>query len=214
MSVSHPLLIVFISRSGSKSNTPEGTLDKTDLSDKQSAKHKTRTGNTPDSTLNSPSKDNLHSDVPKDLLQAQTGAGDKLLPLSTTNSPKLGVKMLGSHHIAKNGSNVAVVQPRPGEKMDKVEKMETTFDSEGRTETINKMAELDLNKHDQSKVETTFLTPEKEEKETFLDDAGETIDIKPMPPIMRALPYGYFRGYTGYGGMNQNRNFHIPGESQ
>ncbi|GFO49079.1 neuron navigator 2 [Plakobranchus ocellatus] len=123
---------------------------------------------------------------------------DKLMSSTTsTISPKLGVKMLGPH-IPKNASNVAVVQPRPGEKM------ETTFDAEVRTETIQ-----ELGKTSSSGKETTFLTPEKEEKTTFLDDAGEAMDIKPMPPIMRALPYGYFRGYSGYGGFS-NRNFHIP----
>jgi neuron navigator 2 len=34
-----------------------------------------------------------------------------------------------------------------------------------------------------------------------------------MPPIMRALPYGYFRGYSGYSGLAHTRNFHIPGIS-
>ncbi|RUS80733.1 hypothetical protein EGW08_011497, partial [Elysia chlorotica] len=130
-------------------------------------------------------------------------ASDKFLSSSssTTISPKLGVKMLGPH-IPKNASNVAVVQPRPGEKM------ETTFDAEVRTETIQEMGKTASS----TGKETTFLTPEKEEKTTFLDDAGEAMDIKPMQPIMRALPYGYFRGYTGYGGFS-NRNFHIPGIS-
>ncbi|XP_048240091.1 neuron navigator 2-like isoform X15 [Haliotis rufescens] len=112
---------------------------------------------------------------------------------ATTNSPKLGVKMLNSH-LGKPANNIAVVQPRHGEKV------ETTFDTEVRTETINKNS---LGK------ETTFS----EKETTFVDDAGETMDIKPMPPIMRALPYGYFRGYSGYSGLSSSRNFHIPGIS-
>ncbi|CAG5133890.1 unnamed protein product, partial [Candidula unifasciata] len=128
---------------------------------------------------------------------------EKSLTPSNTSSPKLGVKMLGTH-ISKTASNVAVVQPRSGEKM------ETTFDAEVRTETVHKHSpDLDMSKTALGK-ETTFLTPDKDEKTTFMDDAGETMDIKPMPPIMRALPYGYFRGYSGYGGFS-NRNFHIPG---
>ncbi|CAL1533637.1 unnamed protein product, partial [Lymnaea stagnalis] len=134
-----------------------------------------------------------------------SAAMDKPLTPANSSSPKLGVKMLGPH-ITKNASNVAVVQPRPGEKM------ETTFDAEVRTETINKLnSESDINKSLLGR-ETTFLTPEKDERTLFVDDSGEAMDIKPMPPIMRALPYGYFRGYTGYGGFN-NRNFHIPGIS-
>ncbi|XP_071112875.1 neuron navigator 2-like isoform X10 [Haliotis cracherodii] len=112
---------------------------------------------------------------------------------ATTNSPKLGVKMLNSH-LGKPANNIAIVQPRHGEKV------ETTFDTEVRTETINKNS---LGK------ETTFS----EKETTFVDDAGETMDIKPMPPIMRALPYGYFRGYSGYSGLSSSRNFHIPGIS-
>lgn len=101
--------------------------------------------------------------------------------------------MLNSH-LGKPANNIAVVQPRHGEKV------ETTFDTEVRTETINKNS---LGK------ETTFS----EKETTFVDDAGETMDIKPMPPIMRALPYGYFRGYSGYSGLSSSRNFHIPGIS-
>ena len=112
---------------------------------------------------------------------------------TTTNSPKLGVKMLNSH-MGKPANNVAIVQPRHGEKI------ETTFDTEVRTET----------KQPSSK-ETTFTG--NDEKTTFVDDSGEAMDIKPMPPIMRALPYGYFRGYTGYSGLSGSRNFHIPGIS-
>ncbi|XP_076466294.1 neuron navigator 2-like isoform X3 [Babylonia areolata] len=112
---------------------------------------------------------------------------------ATTNSPKLGVKMLNSH-LGKPANNVAIVQPRHGEKI------ETTFDSEVRTEM-----------KPSSGKETTFTSSE--EKTTFVDDAGEAMDIKPMPPIMRALPYGYFRGYTGYSGLSSSRNFHIPGIS-
>lgn len=89
--------------------------------------------------------------------------------------------------------------------------METTFDAEVRTETIHKL-NSDTEKTLSAK-ETTFLTPDKDEKTLFVDDSGEAMDIKPMPPIMRALPYGYFRGYTGYGGFN-NRNFHIPGKKK
>ena len=176
-----------------KSSTPEKILDQ----------HKSR----------SSSKDNLLGDnLDQDSPGKLHSSIEKSMNISSTNSPKLGVKMLGTH-ISKNASNVAVVQPRPGEKIDKTEKLEkkeTTFDSEIRTETTEKMSsEMDQNNTHSGK-ETTFLTPDKEDKATFLDDAGEAMDIKPMPPIMRALPYGYFRGYTGYGGFS-NRNFHIPG---
>lgn len=112
---------------------------------------------------------------------------------TTTNSPKLGVKMLNTH-LGKPANNVAIVQPRHGEKI------ETTFDTEVRTETKQP-----------SGKETTFTGSE--EKTTFVDDSGEAMDIKPMQPIMRALPYGYFRGYTGYSGLSNSRNFHIPGIS-
>uniref|UniRef100_A0A0L8IBV4 Uncharacterized protein n=1 Tax=Octopus bimaculoides TaxID=37653 RepID=A0A0L8IBV4_OCTBM len=117
-------------------------------------------------------------------------AAEKPTP-SSTNSPRLGVKILSSQ-LAKPANNVAIVQPRHGEKI------ETTFDTEVRTETVSK-----------SGKETLIL--EKDNKETtFIDDAGETMDIKPMPPIMRAMPYGYFRGYVG---TSSNKNFHIPGIS-
>lgn len=116
------------------------------------------------------------------------------------------MKMLGSH-LSKNQCNIAVVQPCSGEKV------ETTFDAEVRTETVQKLSpESSIARASQGK-ETTFLTPEADEKATFVDDTGETMDIKPMPPIMRALPYGYFRGYSGYGGLNE-RNFHIPGNKK
>ncbi|KAK6169208.1 hypothetical protein SNE40_020304, partial [Patella caerulea] len=118
----------------------------------------------------------------------ESSAYDRLYS-SSSNSPRLGVKMLG-----KPANNVAIVQPRHGEKI------ETTFDREVRTETVNKPS---------SGKETTFS----EKSTTFVDDCGETMDIKPMPPIMRALPYGYFRGYTGYTGLSSSRNFHIPGIS-
>ncbi|XP_012946444.2 neuron navigator 2 [Aplysia californica] len=201
--------------SKSGSNTPDRTLDSpgTGSSSREGAMKKCAT---PEKELESPrskssSKENLLGDGSEsDSLgrvsnKELPGSGvEKSLTPSNTSSPKLGVKMLGSH-IAKNASNVAVVQPRPGEKM------ETTFDAEVRTETIHKMSS-EQEKAQTGGKETTFLTPEKEEKTTFLDDQGETMDIKPMPPIMRALPYGYFRGYSGYGGFN-NRNFHIPGIS-
>ncbi|GAB1606892.1 hypothetical protein Ahia01_000971900, partial [Argonauta hians] len=117
-------------------------------------------------------------------------AAEKPTP-SSTNSPRLGVKILSSQ-LTKPANNVAIVQPRHGEKI------ETTFDTEVRTEMVTK-----------SGKETMIL--EKDNKETtFIDDAGETMDIKPMPPIMRAMPYGYFRGYVG---SSSNRNFHIPGIS-
>lgn len=161
---------------------------------------------TSDNTTSASMVDHVDTEAGRKLIMkdAPTASLEKSLTPSSTNSPKLGVKMLGAH-ISKTASNVAVVQPRSGEKM------ETTFDAEVRTETIHKHSpDSDLNKPGLGK-ETTFLTPEKDEKTTFMDDAGETMDIKPMPPIMRALPYGYFRGYSGYGGFN-NRNFHIPGK--
>lgn len=112
---------------------------------------------------------------------------------TTTSSPKLGVKMLNSH-LGKPANNVAIVQPRHGEKI------ETTFDAEVRSES-----------KPSSVKETAFSSHD--EKTTFVDDAGEAMDIKPMPPIMRALPYGYFRGYSGYSAFSGSRNFHIPGIS-
>ncbi|KAJ8315776.1 hypothetical protein KUTeg_007926 [Tegillarca granosa] len=112
---------------------------------------------------------------------------------SVTNSPRLAVK-LGSQ-INKPANNVAIVQPRHGEKM------ETTFDTEIRTETINK-----INEDQKNPKQTTFS----EKETTFVDDSGETMDIKPMPPILRAMPYsgtGYLRGY----GTPVGKIFHNPG---
>lgn len=199
-----------------KSETPERTLD-----GKETLKLATTKTSTPDKELEGGEEihgkentlshatehtdmDSTQSECKPSLKDTASLAVEKALTSSNTNSPKLGVKMLGSH-ISKTASNVAVVQPRSGEKM------ETTFDAEVRTETIHKLSpDSDTNKPAPGK-ETTFLTPDKDEKTTFLDDAGEAMDIKPMPPIMRALPYGYFRGYSGYGGFS-NRTFHIPGK--
>lgn len=124
-----------------------------------------------------------------------------LFKLNMAQIPEGPAERSPAYSNMKTASNVAVVQPRSGEKM------ETTFDTEVRTETVHKLSP----DSGQSK-ETTFMTPDQEEKATFVDDAGEAMDIKPMPPIMRALPYGYFRGSSGYSGFN-NQNFHIPGKN-
>lgn len=113
----------------------------------------------------------------------ELSGSEKLL----TNSPRLGTRILSSQLI-KPGPNVAIVQPRSGEKV------ETTFDSEVKTEKVR------------SAKETTFS----EKFTTFVDDAGQPIDIKPMPPIMRAMPYGYFRGFSG---TVPPKSFHLPGIS-
>ncbi|XP_064600573.1 neuron navigator 2-like isoform X4 [Liolophura sinensis] len=124
---------------------------------------------------------------------------------SVSNSPKLGVKSLLSQspsakihvphvsHVSHPQPSTVTqpTHPRP------TEKMETTFDTEVRTETISNVPK-----------ETTFSD---KQETTFTDDSGETLDIKPMQPIMRALPYGYFRGLTSAAGAN--KNFHIPGIS-
>ncbi|XP_067676598.1 neuron navigator 2-like isoform X16 [Haliotis asinina] len=150
---------------------------------------------TPDQVLSdsTPSSQSGHSSCDSIVMKSPASELLAAHDRATTNSPKLGVKMLNSH-LGKPANNIAIVQPRHGEKV------ETTFDTEVRTETINK--------HSLGK-ETTFS----EKETTFVDDAGETMDIKPMPPIMRALPYGYFRGYSGYSGLSSSRNFHIPGIS-
>lgn len=57
----------------------------------------------------------------------------------------------------------------------KSKKMETTFDSDIRTETKDPKRQV-------SQKETTFG-----------DDVEEVIDIKPMQPIMRSMPYSYLR---------------------
>lgn len=130
-------------------------------------------------------------------------SGSEKSSTSATNSPRLGMKVLHSQH-QRPANNVAIVQPRPGEKM------ETTFDTEIRTSTVTK--DSDTSKINPLK-ETTFS--EKSEKDpTFVDDSVEAMDIKPMQPIMRAMPYGssgYLRGYGAPGSPASGKIFHNPG---
>ncbi|KAL3881382.1 hypothetical protein ACJMK2_027830 [Sinanodonta woodiana] len=112
---------------------------------------------------------------------AKTGTEEKLEP-AEVSSPRLGVKALVPQ-IGRPANNVAIVQPRHGEKI------ETTFDTEVRTEMINKG---NVSKDGKQGKETTFS----EKKATFVDDSGETMDIQPMAPIMRATPYGYYRSIS------------------
>ena len=116
---------------------------------------------------------------------------------SNTSSPSLNVK--GIHpNLQKPANNVAIVQPRHGEKV------ETTFDTEVRTEKVNK----DGSDSGKTGKETTFT----EKGTTFVDDSGEKMDIKPMAPIMRAMPYGSSGLLRGYGSPgNKILNYHNPG---
>ena len=107
-----------------------------------------------------------------------------ILNTSAQNSPRLGVKVLGTQ-MNRQASNVAIVQPRHGEKK------ETTFDTEVHTDIINK--EEDLKSENNAKETTTV--PDKNTK--FVADSGETLDIQPMQPLNRSLHYGgYMRGYA------------------
>ncbi|XP_021350248.1 neuron navigator 2-like isoform X3 [Mizuhopecten yessoensis] len=129
-------------------------------------------------------------------------SGSEKSSSSATNSPRLGMKVIHSQ-LQRPANNVAIVQPRHGEKI------ETTFDTEIRTETVNKDSDTSKN----NLRETTFS--EKSEKDpTFVDDSGEAMDIKPMQPIMRAMPYGssgYLRGYGTPGSPASGKIFHNPG---
>ncbi|XP_071136220.1 neuron navigator 2-like isoform X8 [Mytilus edulis] len=154
-------------------------------------------GHKSDSTSSSsshsgPSGNNSNSST-ESVIYRPSDSGSDVGSISATNSPRLGLKVLQPQQpINKSANNVAIVQPRHGEKV------ETTFDSEVRTKTVNKDKE-------KSSKETTFS----EKDTTFVDDSGEAMDIKPMQPILRAMPYGtgYLRGYTTPPG----KIFHNPG---
>ena len=105
---------------------------------------------------------------------------------SAANSPRLGIKVLGTQ-MNRQASNVAIVQPHHGEKK---EKKETTFDSEVHTDIINKEEKL--------KSDNVSKSPKETDKNTkFVADSGETLDIQPMQPLNRSLHYGgYMRGYA------------------
>ncbi|CAC5357108.1 unnamed protein product [Mytilus coruscus] len=154
-------------------------------------------GHKSDSTSSSsshsgPSGNNSNSST-ESVIYRPSDSGSDVGSISATSSPRLGLKVLQPQQpINKSANNVAIVQPRHGEKV------ETTFDSEVRTKTVNKDKE-------KSSKETTFS----EKETTFVDDSGEAMDIKPMQPILRAMPYGtgYLRGYTTPPG----KIFHNPG---
>ena len=154
-------------------------------------------GHKSDSTSSSsshsgPSGNNSNSST-ESVIYRPSDSGSDVGSISATNSPRLGLKVLQPQQpINKSANNVAIVQPRHGEKV------ETTFDSEVRTKTVNKQ-------NDKSSKETTFS----EKETTFVDDSDEAMDIKPMQPILRSMPYGtgYLRGYSNPGG----KIFHNPG---
>ena len=107
-----------------------------------------------------------------------------ILNTSAANSPRLGVKVLGTQ-MNRQASNVAIVQPHHGEKK------ETTFDTEVHTDIINKEEKL---KNDNNAKETSSVS---DKNTKFVADSGETLDIQPMQPINRSLHYGgYMRGYA------------------
>ena len=107
-----------------------------------------------------------------------------ILSSSAANSPRLGIKVLGTQ-MNRQASNVAIVQPH-----EKKEKKETTFDSEVHTDIINEKEKLKSDNVTKSAKETDKNTK-------FVADSGETLDIQPMQPLNRSLHYGgYMRGYA------------------
>ncbi|XP_048766551.1 neuron navigator 3-like isoform X3 [Ostrea edulis] len=123
---------------------------------------------------------------------------------SATSSPHLGLKVLHSQ-LNKTANNVAIVQPRHGEKV------ETTFDTEVRTEKVSKG---DSNFKDTSTTSNAKETTFSEKTTTFVDDEGEKLDIKPMAPITRAMSYGssgLLHGYRSPGNKLPVLNYHNPG---
>ena len=132
-----------------------------------------------------------------------------ILTSSAVNSPRLGVKVLGSQ-TNRPANNVAIVQPHHGEKK------ETTFDAEIRTDVINKGDKSSPKKDLKNPKETTFS----EKKTTFVADSGETLDIQPMQPINRSMHYaqGFMRGYASPGkplpiSVSQNQCYTMTGIS-
>lgn len=144
------------------------------------------------SSQSGPSGNNSNSST-ESVIYRPSDSGSDAGSISATSSPRLGFKSLQPQQpINKSANNVAIVQPRHGEKV------ETTFDAEVRTKTVNKEKE-------KNSKETTFS----EKDTTFVDDSGEAMDIKPMQPLLRAMPYstGYLRTYASPGG----KIFHNPG---
>ncbi|XP_069128719.1 neuron navigator 2-like isoform X7 [Argopecten irradians] len=174
------------SQSGSGHSTPVSGTDSTPSSQSGS----NTTGSSSESVICNKS------------LNVDDFSGSDKSSTSATSSPRLGMKVIHSQ-LQRPANNVAIVQPRHGEKI------ETTFDTEIRTETVNKDSDTSKN----NLRETTFS--EKSEKDpTFVDDSGEAMDIKPMQPIMRAMPYGssgYLRGYGSPGSPASGKIFHNPG---
>ncbi|XP_062586338.1 neuron navigator 3-like isoform X4 [Saccostrea cucullata] len=155
---------------------------------------------TPSSSSNSGKSGHSHSSSESVIYKPSSGeefSGSE--KGSATNSPHLGLKVLHSQ-LNKTANNVAIVQPRHGEKV------ETTFDTEVRTEKVIK----DSKETTVTTKETTFS----EKTTTFVDDEGEKLDIKPMAPITRAMSYGssgLLRGYGSPGNKLPVLNYHNPG---
>lgn len=154
---------------------------------------------TPSSSSNSGKSGQSHSSSESVIFKPSSGDEFSGSEKSATNSPHLGLKVLHSQ-LNKTANNVAIVQPRPGEKV------ETTFDTEVRTEKVTK----DLKEITVTGKETTFS----EKTTTFVDDEGEKLDIKPMAPITRAMSYGssgLLRGYASPANKLPGLNYHNPG---
>lgn len=118
-----------------------------------------------------------------------------VLNASAANSPRLGIKVLGTQ-MNLQASNVAIVQPHHGEKK------ETTFDTEVHTDIINKDEKLKSDDIKKSPKETSVS----DKNTKFVADSGETLDIQPMQPINRSLHYGgYMRGYA-----SPNKSIPLP----
>lgn len=154
---------------------------------------------TPSSSSNSGKSGQSHSSSESVIYKPSSGDEFSGSEKSATNSPHLGLKVLHSQ-LNKTANNVAIVQPRHGEKV------ETTFDTEVRTEKVTK----DSKDGSVTVKETTFS----EKTTTFVDDEGEKLDIKPMAPITRAMSYGssgLLRGYGSPANKLPVLNYHNPG---
>ncbi|XP_052708110.1 neuron navigator 2-like isoform X6 [Crassostrea angulata] len=154
---------------------------------------------TPSSSSNSGKSGQSHSSSESVIYKPSSGDEFSGSEKSATNSPHLGLKVLHSQ-LNKPANNVAIVQPRHGEKV------ETTFDTEVRTEKVTK----DSKDGSVTVKETTFS----EKTTTFVDDEGEKLDIKPMAPITRAMSYGssgLLRGYGSPANKLPVLNYHNPG---
>lgn len=154
---------------------------------------------TPSSSSNSGKSGQSHSSSESVIYKPSSGDEFSGSEKSANNSPHLGLKVLHSQ-LNKTANNVAIVQPRHGEKV------ETTFDTEVRTEKVTK----DSKDGSVTVKETTFS----EKTTTFVDDEGEKLDIKPMAPITRAMSYGssgLLRGYGSPANKLPVLNYHNPG---